>query len=98
MSTSSNFSLDLESLEVTNADLFQEEKAYREIAGVNLFFITTECSDSLKNGKPWVIFLHGAKFSSQNWIDINFLRMTAKMGFNNIALDLPGLKTNSVHF
>lgn len=73
-----------------------EEKAWREIAGVNLYFITTECSDSLKNGKPWVIFLHGAKYSSHNWIDVNLLRMTAKMGFNNIAIDLPGYgKTGS---
>ncbi|XP_063721763.1 protein ABHD14A-like isoform X2 [Symsagittifera roscoffensis] len=90
MASNHPISTDMDSLQELDADVFKEEKATEKIAGVDLFFISTECSDSLDNGKPWIIFLHGAKFSSKNWVDINLLRMTAKLGFNNIAIDLPG--------
>ena len=39
-----------------------------------------------------VLFLHGAKFSSQTWYDkpMQSLQILSKLGYNAVAIDLPG--------
>ena len=37
-----------------------------------------------------VIFLHGMRFSSQNWEEIGTLALLEEKGFHTIAVDLPG--------
>ncbi|CAG5133603.1 unnamed protein product [Candidula unifasciata] len=46
----------------------------------------------VKDSKPKldVLFLHGASFSSQNWLDIKSLEHVASWGYRAIAIDLPG--------
>ena len=37
-----------------------------------------------------MLLLHGAAFSSKDWVDIKTLQLVAAMGYRVIALDLPG--------
>ena len=39
-----------------------------------------------------VLFLHGMKFSSQTWFDkpMQSLQILSKLGYNAVAIDLPG--------
>lgn len=45
---------------------------------------------SCSSPKGDVLFLHGMRFTSQNWEDINSLRLMAAMGYRGVAVDLPG--------
>lgn len=50
-------------------------------------------TSALKDKVPTlnVLFLHGAKFTSQNWIQIDVLDSVASWGYMAIAVDLPGI-------
>lgn len=37
-----------------------------------------------------ILFLHGASFTSQNWLDIKSLDHVANWGYRGVAIDLPG--------
>ena len=37
-----------------------------------------------------VLFLHGAAFSSENWLSLGALTVVTAMGYRPIAVDLPG--------
>eukprot|EP00798_Chlamydomonas_sp_ICE-L_P020340 gene20340-27102_t len=39
---------------------------------------------------PVVLFLHGMKFSSENWVQLGTLKMLRENGFKPMAVDLPG--------
>jgi abhydrolase domain-containing protein 14 len=39
---------------------------------------------------PVVLFLHGAKFTSKNWVDLGTLQLLQSNGFRTAAVDLPG--------
>ena len=41
-------------------------------------------------GRFTVLFLHGAKFSAENWRELKTLNLVAAMGLKAVALDLPG--------
>jgi abhydrolase domain-containing protein 14 len=48
---------------------------------------------ALRTGKPGgreVLLLHGARFTSRNWLDLHTLEKLAKNGCRAIAIDLPG--------
>eukprot|EP00798_Chlamydomonas_sp_ICE-L_P017176 gene17176-23490_t len=47
-------------------------------------------ADSAKKGYPVVLFLHGAKFSSKDWVDIGTLKFVSDLGYRAVAIDLPG--------
>jgi len=67
----------------------KETVEYRDVKGEKIYTKVTKCGDSMDNGRPWVMFLHGLNYNTRNWVEINMLRVTAKLGFNNIAVDLP---------
>uniref|UniRef100_A0A0B6ZRB5 AB hydrolase-1 domain-containing protein n=1 Tax=Arion vulgaris TaxID=1028688 RepID=A0A0B6ZRB5_9EUPU len=37
-----------------------------------------------------ILFLHGQRFSSKNWLEIKSLQHTANWGYRAVAVDLPG--------
>ncbi|GAX74228.1 hypothetical protein CEUSTIGMA_g1677.t1 [Chlamydomonas eustigma] len=39
---------------------------------------------------PVVVFLHGAKYTSKNWVDLGTLKLLQSNGFRTAAIDLPG--------
>ncbi|KAG1662434.1 hypothetical protein FOA52_004015 [Chlamydomonas sp. UWO 241] len=39
---------------------------------------------------PVVLFLHGQKFTSQNWVDLGTLKHVLAQGLRAVAIDLPG--------
>lgn len=41
-------------------------------------------------GGPGVLFLHGARFSSETWRELGTLELLARRGYHVVALDLPG--------
>uniref|UniRef100_A0A6T7UXR2 AB hydrolase-1 domain-containing protein n=1 Tax=Pyramimonas obovata TaxID=1411642 RepID=A0A6T7UXR2_9CHLO len=41
-------------------------------------------------GQPTVVFLHGARFTSDTWNEIGALDAVAASGYHAVALDLPG--------
>ncbi|GFN88254.1 abhydrolase domain-containing protein 14a [Plakobranchus ocellatus] len=43
-----------------------------------------------------VLFLHGASFTSKNWLDIKTLEHVANWGYRAIAIDLPGYGTTDL--
>ena len=64
---------------------------FRQIGGVDkISTVVTKCEGGSNQDRPWVVFLHGKSYTTRNWIEINMLRLTAKFGFNNVAIDLPG--------
>ena len=42
-----------------------------------------------------VLFLHGMKFSSKNWLDIKSVHHVAQWGYRAVAVDLPGSNSNT---
>lgn len=55
------------------------------IKDVDLFF-----RRSGEGNSQSVLFLHGMRFSSQNWEELGSLDLLAEKGFDAIAVDLPG--------
>ena len=41
-------------------------------------------------GQPTVVFLHGARYTSDTWNEIGALDNVAANGYHAVALDLPG--------
>eukprot|EP00955_Chlamydomonas_euryale_P108124 365819-Chlamydomonas_euryale.AAC.12 len=41
------------------------------------------------------MFLHGARYTSQDWVDIGTLKYVRDRGYRTIAVDLPGGRTMS---
>jgi pimeloyl-ACP methyl ester carboxylesterase len=39
---------------------------------------------------PIVLFLHGAKYTSENWVNLGTLSLLNSKGYRTIAVDLPG--------
>ena len=37
-----------------------------------------------------VLLLHGAAFTSQNWLDLGTIGLIAAMGHRAVAIDIPG--------
>ena len=46
---------------------------------------------SLSNNQGTVLYLHGDHGSSQKWMDLGSMHLAARLGYEAIALDLPGL-------
>ena len=42
------------------------------------------------SGQPTALFLHGARFTSDDWATIGALDAVAASGYHAVALDLPG--------
>lgn len=40
---------------------------------------------------PVVLFLHGARFTSDNWVSLGTLKLVRKAGYRTMAIDLPGV-------
>ncbi len=45
--------------------------------------------------EPTVLFLHGAAFTSQTWVQNGILAKVSEAGINGIAIDLPGFGNSS---
>lgn len=58
---------------------------YIEICARKVF-----CRSAGKKGTPPVVFLHGERFSSQDWEDIGVLERLGSAGWHALAVDLPG--------
>lgn len=39
---------------------------------------------------PVILFLHGQKFSSENWVNLGTLKLMNSIGYRTAAIDLPG--------
>jgi len=48
---------------------------------------------------PVILFLHGQKYSSENWINLGTLKLMSSLGYRTAAIDLPGYgKTRSLPY
>ncbi|KAF2360470.1 Alpha/beta hydrolase fold-1 [Trinorchestia longiramus] len=57
--------------------------------GVQVFY--QGCVPNLpREEKKFVLLLHGAAFSSQNWHDLGTLPLLAALGYTAVAIDIPG--------
>ncbi|XP_075253206.1 uncharacterized protein LOC142345008 [Convolutriloba macropyga] len=64
---------------------------YQDILGMKVYTKLTQCGSGSKSiGRPWLLFLHGQHYHTRTWVEINMLRLTTKLGYNNLAIDLPG--------
>ena len=57
------------------------------VEGCRLHYVE---SGTKVHGEPSVLLLHGARFSSQTWVELGTLEKLATAGHHVIALDLPG--------
>ena len=75
---------------VTLADLAsqmnREIKAHQLlIQGANIYYLAAG-----KSEEKTILFLHGASFSSQTWLELGSIELLAQQGYRVIAVDLPG--------
>jgi abhydrolase domain-containing protein 14 len=80
------------SSETTSSCTLKSEIGNQAVGSASVYFVRTTCDNSVavNSQRPWVLFLHGAAFSVEEWIKIDSLQLTAKQGFNNVAVDMPG--------
>ena len=60
-----------------------------------VFYQYTSPPESGPSSGLYVLLLHGAAFSSQNWVDIGTLSVLAAMGHKAVAVDIPGESAGS---
>ncbi len=63
------------------------------VAGTDVFMVERGPSAPAaedETGRPTVLFLHGASFTTQVWIDTGILDAVAEAGYEAVAVDLPG--------
>jgi len=58
-----------------------------KFADIDVFY---RMYDGLPKDTPVVMFLHGARYTSQDWVDIGTLKYVRDRGYRTIAVDLPG--------
>lgn len=61
------------------------DEKYVEVDGERVFYRQVETGEV-----NTVLLLHGMRFSSENWVEIDALRKINQLGFNVIAIDYPG--------
>ena len=61
------------------------ESTYTTIAGGRIHYLAAGPADA-----PAVLFLHGASFSAQTWLELGTLVLLAEQGYRAVAVDLPG--------
>ncbi|XP_072026055.1 putative protein-lysine deacylase ABHD14B isoform X2 [Amphiura filiformis] len=66
------------------------QEQFVEVSGMKIY--KREMVDIGKNATPsgQFLFLHGMKFSSQTWLELGTLNVTASKGYRAVAIDLPG--------
>lgn len=63
---------------------------YCHYQGAEVFY-QYSLPDATPNDRgQFVLLLHGAAFSSQNWVEIGTLPLLAAMGHTAVAVDIPG--------
>lgn len=58
--------------------------------GSGKLFFQTAGPQTADTSKGTVLLLHGAKFSSQTWVDLGTMAQLARSGYQVVAIDLPG--------
>ena len=54
---------------------------------------------SFAPGTKIVLFLHGAKYTSENWVNLGTLKLLNEKGYRTAAVDIPGFgKTRSLPY
>ncbi|XP_043219575.1 protein ABHD14B-like [Amphibalanus amphitrite] len=80
-------------LPAVDPDRLRVDTGVIAVQGVDVFYAAALPEQSSVDDITFLL-LHGAKYSSQTWQDIKTLRTLAALGYNAVAIDLPGFSNS----
>ncbi|XP_037086872.1 protein ABHD14B-like [Pollicipes pollicipes] len=72
-----------------NADRLRVDTGVLNVEGIDVFYAASLPDESSADDITFLL-LHGSKYSSETWQSIKTLRTLAALGYNAVAIDLPG--------
>lgn len=75
---------------VTSSPIASSASGVTLVDGIEVFTVERAPDSSGSSVAPTVLFLHGAAFTSADWVELGILDEMAAAGFRAVAVDLPG--------